>query len=151
MTAPVPFILALKSTIDKAVFDLATANSLIFIDLDGAAIDSVKLLQAQDAMAWAQTGYSPYRGNSPFFDLTFEVAAVTASDPAAYSSFDIVGHLLDAFPPLKSFDIYDYTPAQVVSTKRGTFTVMDAQVQPLVSNDVEGLRAVSVSAKGSRA
>jgi hypothetical protein len=150
MTATAPFVLTLKSTLDKVVYDLATASSLLYIDLDGAMFNSGRLLEAQNAIAWALTGFSPYHGNPYLFDLSFEIAAVTAGDPAAFTSFDIVGILLDAFPQLKSIDVYDYTGAQAGSTKHGTLTIIDAQVQPLQSNDVEGLRSISVTAKGSR-
>ena len=150
MTATVPFVLALKSTLDKTVYDIASANSLMYIDLDGQMFNSVRLLEAQNAIAWMQSGFSPYHGNPYLFDLSFEVAAVTAGDPAAFTSFDIVGILLDAFPQLKSIDVYDYTGSQAGSARRGTLTIIDAQVQPLTSNDVEGLRSISVTAKGSR-
>jgi hypothetical protein len=144
------FRLALKSTLDKVIKDLADLNHLDFVDLDGAAINSAKLLEANNAVAWATAGYSPYTGNVPFFDLTFEVGAITASDPSAYVSFDIIGMLMDVFSPLANFDIYDYSIATAGTTKRGTFTVINSAEQPLQTNDVEGLRIVVVTAKGSR-
>jgi hypothetical protein len=148
VTSPT-FSLALKSTLDKVVKSLADAGGLVYIDLDGSSLNSAKLLQAGNAIAWAQTHYSQ-ASNRVIFDLAFEVAAVTTSDPAQYTSMDITGTLLDMFRPMTQVDVYDYSGEHAGTSKLGDFSVVSADVQPMQSNEVEGLRAVTVVAKGVR-
>lgn len=143
------FNLALKSTLDKTVKGIANAASLDYVDLDGAALNSAKLLEAKNSIAWAQTHYSLDRSRV-MFDLVFEVGAITTSDPAQYKSMDITGKLLDAFRPMSQIDVYDYSGTQAGTTKLGDLTILRADVQPLVSNDIEGFRSIAVTAKGVR-
>lgn len=154
MTAPIPFEMALKSSMDKLLFDFAVANSLDYIDLDGAELNSERLLEARNAVAWSQTHFSPHPGNNPFYTFVFDVGAVTPKDQDAsqFKSMEIVGLLLATFRPQALFEVYDwYTSSTVVTgSKRGDFSVARSSVASLAVNGVEGFRAISVETMGVR-
>ena len=142
------FATCLKSSMDKAIKDLATSASLDYIDLDGTPLNSEKLLQAKNAIAWTHTSYDPDLF-APFFNFVFEVGAVTANDPSQYTSMSVVDLILGRFGPTHTVDIYDYTGANApVGAKLGDLFITDADVQGLLSDVAEGLRSVTVTARG---
>jgi hypothetical protein len=154
MTAPVQFEVALKSTLDKAILDLATLHGLDYIDLDGAELNSERLLQAKNAIAWSQVHFSPHPGNNPFYNFTFDVGAVTPKDTDAsqFKSMEIVGELLTLFHPLALFEVYDWYTGDTGPTgaRRGDFSVVRSSVASLAVNGVEGFRAVTIETMGVR-
>lgn len=139
---------ALKSTLDKVIFDLATANGLDYVDMDGTALNSERLLKANNAIAWSKTGgsFEP----RTFFDISFDVGGVTKNDPAQRISASIVDLVLSRFSPGSILDIYDYSGTIAPTQILATMTIVDAQEQPLITDAVEGLRLVSVNASGAK-
>jgi hypothetical protein len=152
MTAPIPFEMALKSTMDKILFEFSTVYSLDYIDLEGAELNSEKLLQAKNALAWSQAHFSRHTGNNPFFTFVFDVGAMTPKDQDAsqFKSMEITGNLLSLFRTQALFEVHDWYTSSTVATgsKRGDFSVIRPSVSSLAVNGVEGFRAITVETMG---
>ena len=151
-----PFVLSLKSTIDRVLSSLAASKGLTYVDIDGSSLNSEQLLRASPAVAWSQTSYQDEM-RTPFFTFMYQVGAVSVNDPAQYQSMDTLGAVLDVMGPGHSIDIYDYSAVAGVSGptgptggKLGDMIIIDAAAQPMASDLVENLRIVNITARGAR-
>lgn len=140
------FALSLKSTLDKLVFDLATDNSLAYVDLDGAYLSPDVMESTASALAWSLTTFS---GNPqpPLYRLEFHVGGKTSDDPAQYKSLDIVSLITDLFAPDSYFDILDYSGEGTPTIKLGQLHVTSSESLPAQFDKVSGLRLVRVNAQ----
>lgn len=136
---------ALKATLDYEVDAIASGLGLDFVDLDGVALNSERLLEANNAIAWQKTGGTT--GTGPWFDLTFDVGAITnnSTDPNQQVSASLVDAIVSRFQPGTTVDVYPYPDT---SSKLACFLVSSAQEQPRVADVVEGFRAVTITGTG---
>ena len=144
------FLLALKSTIDKAGYDLgqAEATPLEFIDLDNV-VNTEKLLETDnDALVWELIEFAA-KPRDPLYGCHFNIGARTVNDPANYNILGLVGKLKVRFNVDSTIDIHDYSGA-TAGPKVGVLRVWSAEVMTQQYDKVSGIRMVSLHARVQR-
>jgi hypothetical protein len=143
------FALALKSTLDKAINDLATANGLVYLDLDGAYMMSDLLESQAAAIAWSMS-HLVENPADPLYHLEFDVGGKTSEDPAQYVSLGLVGLISSQFRAGSSLKIMDYSGAALPTEVLGEIYVTASGAQPAQFDRISGYRLVHVTAKAVR-
>lgn len=143
------FSLALKSTLDKVVKDLATTKSVEYFDMDSEMFAENMLLTDASALGWSLTGLSEAPVD-PLWNVDFDVCGKTSIDPAQYVSLDLISAVQDVFQQGKAFSIKDYSGAVAGVTELGQLLITGVMVRPQQFDRVAGLRVVSVAGKAMR-
>lgn len=143
------FALAVKSTLDKVVFDLATAKSVQYFDLDSEIFAENMLLTDDSALGWSLVGLteSPM---DPLWDIEFDVCGKTTIDPAQYVSLDLISAVNEKFKQGVSFDVKDYSTPTPPTQVLGQILITGLQVRPQHFDKTAGFRTVGVTAKAMR-
>jgi hypothetical protein len=138
-----------KSTIDKAGVDIATAfgGGTQFVDLD----DSVKVAElmsgSQSAIVWTllTLGEDPI---APLYSLTFGIGAKTTTDPGNYNMTDLLDAVKAVIQKGSSMAIRDWSPGgDSGAVAHGTMFITDVFVDPQLFDKESGIRLISVAAK----
>jgi hypothetical protein len=138
--------LALKSTIDKRLLELATEKGYGFFDLDGIYQDTGSINTLSPAVAWAFQVWAE-SPKDPMWEVSFEAGARTSEDLSQYDSMRIAGEVVSLFPSGEDFEIYDYSLAVAGTTPLGRVFIIHSMVVPVVFSDSSTLRMVNVQAK----
>lgn len=138
-----------KSTIDKAGVDIATAfgGDTQFVDLD----DSVKVDElmsgSQSAIVWTLMTLEE-DPIAPLYSLTFGIGAKTTSDPGNYNMTDLLDAVKGTIQKGSSMVIKDWSPGGDSGvSSHGTMFFTDVSVDPQLFDKASGIRLISVSAK----
>lgn len=141
--------LALKSTIDKIVHALAEELDFAYVDLDGESLNADLLASDETAIAWSLVALTE-SPRDPLYQVEFEIGAKTSSDPAGYTSFEIVGKVTEAFASNSRVDIYDYSGVPEPTTREGVLLIGASGVNPQQFDRTSGLRLISIVARAQR-
>lgn len=143
------FPLALKSTIDRLVFEAATLQGCDFFDLDGVYLNASHVESAKPAIAWSLLSLIENH-RDPYYLLHFEVAAKTANDESQYSSMTIISAILNTFAVGNNFFITDYSQAEADGKVLGTLLITLASTSPPGFDKVSSIRTVQLTAAVQR-
>ena len=149
LMSPSEFSLAVKSTIDKLIYELASSNNYDFFDLDGSYLLPEQAESTKPAIAWGLLNFSE-RGRDPFYTIHFEVGAKTANDESQYTSMNLLGLIQGAFPVNKSIYVSDYSKESGPSVVSGCMTITSSVSTPPSFDKVSGTRAVQLIAAVQR-
>jgi hypothetical protein len=138
--------LAIKSTIDKRLFDLATEKSYGFFDLDGIYQDTGSINTLAPAVAWSFQVWAE-NPKDPMWEMHFEAGARTSEDLSQYDSMRIAGEVISLFPSGEDFEVFDYSGALVGTTPLGRVFITHSMVVPVVYSDSSTLRMGNIQAK----
>lgn len=139
------FPLALKSTLDKIIKDLADAHNYDFIDLDGAYLMADVMESQASALAWNLTQLIEYP-RAPLWQVEFEAGGKTSNDPSQYVSMEIASLVQTKFFVGASFPIMDYSGSAAPTQKLGELFVTSVGVSPAQFDRVAGLRLIRILA-----
>lgn len=140
------FSLALKSTIDKKVYDLATTKSVGYFDLDTALTDIAFLESDAPGLGWSLLTLVEFP-RDPLWSVEFEVGGKTSKDPAQYLVLDIVSMVLDAFTTGTTVDVLDYSGEDAPTTVMGELFITNVSVMPSQLDRSSGFRMVNIQGK----
>ena len=143
------FSLALKSTLDKILLDIATANGYEFFDLDGSYLTPEKTESEKPAIAWSLLSLSE-APRDPFWNLQFEAGAKTSNDEAQYVSLEIVSIVQELFTVGSSFPIADYSGTNIPTQNLGEIIISHSGSTPAAFDRASGLRSIHVMATVQR-
>jgi len=143
------FTLALKSTLDYQAKLLANSKSLPFVDLTAPSFDTHVLESDQPAVCWEFSTLSEDPVD-PLWLCAFDIGVMTALDPSQYQSLDLVSMFLQAFKTGNRFDIKDYSGDLAPTQTLGALYVIASGVIQQQSDQVTGLRFVTVTARAHR-
>jgi hypothetical protein len=143
------FSLALKSTIDYIAKQVADSKSLPFIDLTASVLDPEVVESDQPAICWSMSSLDEHPFD-PLWVASFEIGAITMLDPSQYISLDITGALTDVFRVGASFDIRDYSGAEIPTKLEGRFIIISSGIAPTQQDQETNLRFIVVTIRASR-
>ncbi len=143
------FTLALKSTIDYYVKQVADSKGLPFLDLASVFNESDLLESDQPIICWEYSSVGEFP-QDPMWHAEFEVGAMVMLDPSQYTSLDLVGAINDTFKPGTTLDIKDYSGDVLPTTVEGRLFIVSAGVSPQQADRATGIRFVNVTAKATR-
>lgn len=143
------FPLAVKSTIDKILFDTATAHNYAFFDLDGSYMTPEKTESEVSAITWSLLSLSEYP-RDPFWNLQFEVSAKTSHDESQYDSMKIQSLAQDLFSVGSHFYVKDYSGLIIPTVNLGEIHIAMSSSAPAGFDRVSGLRPLHVTATVQR-
>lgn len=102
------FDVAVKSSLDKLLNDVAVANGWMYFDIDGAYLTPEIVESKAPAIVISYPGLTA-NPRDPFYAAVFEVGARTADDPFQYLSKNILGEISLALEVNKGLFIYDHS------------------------------------------
>jgi hypothetical protein len=139
------FKLAVKSTLDKIMKDVADSLSISFFDLDGVALVSDVFESEASALAWSLLTFhdAPV---PPMYFIEFESGGKTSNDISQYISMSIVDAISDKFCSGKSYDIMDYSGQSQPTKVLGNMYISGCGVAPAQTDRGSGLRLVRIQA-----
>ena len=138
--------LALKSTIDKMLLELATSKGYGFFDLDGIYQDTGSINTLSPAIAWSFQVWAE-SPRDPLWEMSFEAGARTSEDLSQYDSMRIAGEVISLFTAGTDFEIFDYSLEVEGTTPLGRLWVTNSMVVPVVFSDSSTLRMGNIQAK----
>lgn len=140
------FELALKSTLDKIILDLAATHGYQYLDLDGAYLMSDVMESDAAALAWSLS-HLIENPRAPFWHAEFEVGGKTSNDPAQYISVGIISLITSVFAVGNQIDIMDYSGPTPPTLKLGYLLVSAAGMVPAQFDRISGLRLMQIQAQ----
>lgn len=143
------FALALKSTIDKILYDTASVHGYNFYDLDGSYQSTEQVESENTAIAWSLSSFTE-SPRDPFWNMQFEVNAVTSNDASQYESLKVMSLLQQLFSVGSSFYIGDYSGVNLPTSNLGEFIVSWSGASPAAFDRTAGLRPLQVMATVQR-
>lgn len=143
------FIVAVKSTLDKVVYDIAQANNYEFFDMDGAYMSADIAESTKPALAVSLSSIYEYP-RDPFYQIQFEVGARTSEDESQYESLEAIALLQAQFRYGNSFSVMDYSSATPPTVRLGEIIVHTINTSPAAFDKVSGLRSLHVTATVQR-
>lgn len=144
------FLVAVKSTIDKMVNDMALAEvpAVSYADLDNVVNTAALFESDDDALVWEMLNMDA-RPQDPLYLLSFNVGARTVNDPANYDMMKLVGKVKAAFAEKNDIPVFDYSGA-TVGPKLGFLYIVDVGINPQEFDKVSGVRLATVVARAAR-
>lgn len=139
------FPLAVKSTIDRIIFEEAMLQGCDFFDLDGVYLNASHVESAKPAIAWSLLSLMENH-RDPYYLLHFEVAAKTVNDESQYNSMTIISAILNTFSVGNYFFIRDYSKAEAEGKVLGNLMITLASTSPPGFDKVSSLRTVQLTA-----
>ncbi len=144
------FTVALKSSIDKILVDIALAEGVEFVDLDDAVNTEALFKTQKDAIVW-EFNVLQESPRDPLYAAAFNVGARTVEDSSNYDILKLSGALGEVFKEGNSIDIYDYTPETgPLGDKGGYFMVSEITMNPQLYDRMSGIRMITVSGRAVR-
>jgi hypothetical protein len=143
------FPLALKSTLDKLLVDLATANGYDAFDLDGSYMVPEKTESESPAIVWSIPSPSPMP-RDPFYHLQFEVGARTANDESQYLGMKITSLLGQVLAVGESFYVMDYSTLVAPTVTLGDIFITSNIPTPPEFDRISSIRAIQITAAVQR-
>lgn len=144
------FALAVKSTIDKHLYDISSTNSWGFFDLDGAYMDSQQMESKEAAISWSFL-HLLEDPKDPLYRFEFEAGPKTSDDLSQYLSLEIVSVLQNVFKRGASIYVMDYSGSTTPTEILGCITITASASVPAQFDNVSGFRMLHVQAAVSRA
>ncbi|WP_019865136.1 hypothetical protein [Methylovulum miyakonense] len=132
------FDVAVKSTIDKVLSDLAMASGWIFFDLDGAYLTPDIGESKAPAIVVSFPGITP-NPRDPYYAVVFEAGARTSDDPAQYIAKTILGTISEVLDIHKGIPVYDYSGAVAGDVKLGELIPISRIPTPSRFDQISGL------------
>ena len=143
------FPLAVKSTIDKLVYDLASVNGYDFFDLDGSYLLADHVESMKPAITAGSFVCTP-SPRDPFYSVHFEVAAKTSTDQAQYDSLYMTSMIQDLFQVGLQFYVADYSGDTIPTNNLGWLYINYTASDTPGFDKISGLRPVRIMASGFR-
>jgi hypothetical protein len=140
------FAVAVKSTFDAMLYNLAQASGYESFDFDGSNLSAAVIQSEAPAIAWSLLSLTP-NPRDPYYDLQFEAGAKTSNDPTQYESMQIVGQIEELFPIGDALFIYDYSQTTPPTEAVGSLTITALSSVPSTYDQSSGLRMVHIAAK----
>ena len=154
MSASSEFFLAVKSTWDKIMVDLARElepdypDGIGYADLDDVTVAKEVMGDLKPAILWQFPEMIPTPVD-PLYTATFFAGVKTANDAGNYEMGGLLTHVNTLFQQGTVHDVRDYSE-HPVSDVKGTIYVVGAATVPQSFDRQSGLRMVKVIAKITR-
>ena len=151
------FLVPVKSTLDKLMWDLVTATKLdnpsLYSRLSGLDMDDIvdtdELIKSEDPLyLWQHIGLSP-KPRDPLYSFEFMVGAKTSQDKGNYLLADLSMRVQKAFKVETFIDVQDYSGDTAVPDQ-GYLTIVTLSQAPQVFDNLAGIRMWQVMALGAR-
>lgn len=140
------FELAVKSTIDKKVSDIASAHNLPFVDLDDAVNTAEVLTSNESCLVWRFINLDEDPAD-PMYSLTFVVGVKTSADPSNYGLLTLVSAIKETFKTREWMDVMDYSSVVFPTVVKGQIYITSSGVDQQVMDRESGARMLSIEAK----
>lgn len=145
------FLVALKSTIDKAGVDLGKTfiPPLPLVDLDDT-VNVTKFLQSgKDGLVWEYLTLEPLP-RDPLYSVAFRIGARTTNDASNYSLLGFAGAVKRRFREGEDLTIHDYSSAIASSSVLGILHITQVMVDPQQFDRESCLRLVMINGRAIR-
>jgi len=139
------FTLAFKSTIDKLGFDLATTESIEFIDMDDLAKTAELFSNNKDAIVWEFLTLDE-NPSDPLYTFAFRMGARTVRDIANYNVLRLVDLIKTIFPTRTNVPIKNMSGA-AAGPQVGSLYIVDVGVDPQQYDKESGIRMILVTGR----
>lgn len=140
------FVLYLKSTLDKMVYDICTEAGVEYFDLDSVTLPENIVNSAAPGIGWSLEVIVP-NPIDPMYHVEAQIAVRTTEDPAQYRSMDLMSMVLDRVYRNLNVFVQDFTGADQPTDTNGSLLVTDVRVSPQQFDRASGFRFVHVIAE----
>lgn len=139
-------LIALKSTLDKVVKDMADAADLEFLSLDGEELEIVLANSDTRCLAWGLTSFSPSPVD-PLYLVDFAVGSKTSRDPGEYAGIDINSKVAGQFSVGSDIPVYDYSGTAAPTEKLGYLVITAVTLAPQEFDKTVKVRLTMITAR----
>lgn len=143
------FLLQVKSSLDKAVSDLAAAQSLQFTDLDDQLNSADLLTGESNCLVWRFMNMDE-DPQDPLYSIMFMVGVKTTHDPSRYNLAAIMSDIQAVFRKGDTMPVRDYSTATPPTVTTGEIIFSDSGVDPQAMDRSSGVRLLTVNARALR-
>jgi len=146
------FMLALKSTLDKAGRDIATKIGIkTFVDLDDT-VNAAEALQSNKPMVMWRLLTLDDAPRDPLYQAQFVMGVSTFQDASNYTLLGFTGAVKETFQVGDALDIYDWSKAAAPAPadKRGYMLFTANGIDPQAQEAETGYRLMSIEARVAR-
>jgi hypothetical protein len=142
------FFSMVKSTLDKAGVDIATAygQGTRFVDLDDQVAIQELLSSDDSAIVWELLTLVE-DPRDPLYALEFGIGAKTTGDPGNYNMTELLDKVRDVISTGSSLTVYDFTPGGDGVTPHGYIFISSVGVDPQLQDKASGIRLIAVTGR----
>lgn len=141
-------MLAIKSTMDKKIKELADSLSVEYLDLDDTT-RTVEVLGTKDSALILEYGTFCEDPRDPLYRGNVHIGARTADDPANYEILALVGKVSALFPQGERILLHDESEVSQ-GPLVGILTPGESEALPQTYDLLSGFRLVNVPFKAQR-
>ena len=136
------FLVAVKSTVDFIASNFATANNLLFVDLDDVTATEDLFKTQSSAVLFRMNTLAP-SPIDPLYLGTLQVGVRTVKDPANYELLTAVGAVGAMFPRGERIVVANYS-GSTVGSDEGVMSPYESSVAEQQYDLLSGIRMVNV-------
>lgn len=147
------YLIHVKSSIDKLMYDLVSTLSATYPTIQGADIDNLVetdlFFKSEEPLLIWQFLTLQGAPRDPLYRLDFIVGCKTVSDSANYTLMSVNNELRKSFEIDTRISVGDYSGTTAVENT-GYFTIVSNSMAPQQYEHMSGVRFFNVTAMGAR-